>query len=238
MPDFDACNTCLKRGGAHRDMHRSYADTWPDIVAWRDKWHDVLKNACALIAPSQAAADIYNRVFVDLPVEVRPHLGPAKPSIGHETVEAPKTIKVALLGGLGAHKGYNEVIALLRWAEKARARYPLCPDRLFRSYRPDPLPSPNLEDLGPYTADTLAGKIKQACAQVALFLSPWPETYVYTLTEALSHGLTPVAYDLGAPGERLEALGVGELVAPDASHARLIKAIRKAAATRITPGYL
>lgn len=234
VPDFDACNTCLKRGGAHRDMHPSYARTWPDIVAWRDKWHDLLKSACALFAPSQAAADIYDRVFAGLSIEVRPHLGPSPATVEHSTIEAPKKITVALIGGLGAHKGYDTVIALLRWAEKRETdiRFALIgySDHidLIRSF-------PNLEDFGPYTSDTLAEKIRRSGAQVALFVSPWPETYVYTLSEALTHGLTPVAYDLGAPGERLKALGVGELVAPDAPHAKLVKAIRKAAGTRITP---
>lgn len=229
-----ACNACLKRGGAHRDIDPSYNAIWPDITAWRDKWHDLLKHAQLLIAPSQAAADIYNRIFVDLPLEVHSHQGPAAPTIQSETVPAPDRITVALLGGLGAHKGYNEVIALLRWAEKRepKLRFALIgySDHidLIRSF-------PNLDDLGPYTADTLEAKIRQSGAQVALFLSQWPETYVYTLSEALNHGLTPVANDLGAPASRLRALGVGELVEPGASHATIVKAIKAAARTKITP---
>ena len=230
-----ACNACLKRGGAHTSMSPSYARVWPDITAWRDKWHDLLKNAQLLIAPSQAAADIYNRVFVDLPLEVHSHQGPATPTVDFETVTAPETIRIALLGGLGAHKGYNQVIGLLRWAEKREPNLKFYligfSDHidLIRSF-------PNLEDLGPYTADTLEAKIQASGAQVSLFLSPWPETYVYTLSEALTHGLTPVAFDIGAPSSRLRDLGVGELVTKDASHARIIKAIKAAATQKITPG--
>ena len=230
-----ACDACLKRGGAHRDMNPSYDRIWPDITAWRDKWHDLLKNAQLLIAPSQAAADIYNRVFVDLPLEVHSHQGPAAPSVEVKPVEAPDEIRVALLGGIGVHKGYNAIIGLLRWAEKRERKLKFVligfsdDIELIRSF-------PNLEDLGPYTADTLAGKIAASRAQTALFLSPWPETYVYTLSEALSHGLTPVAFDIGAPSNRLRALGVGELVPTDASHARIVKAIKAAATQKITPG--
>ncbi|MBW8880791.1 MAG: glycosyltransferase, partial [Asticcacaulis sp.] len=206
-----------------------------DIVRWRDKWHDLLKNAVALIAPSQAAADIYARTFTGLPIEVRPHQGPDVPTVRHETVPLPAKIKVALLGGIGAHKGYKEIIALLRWAEKRE------PDLSFAligfSDDIEVIKSfPNLDDMGPYTQANLGEMVRTSGAQVALFLSPWPETYVYTLSEALTHGLTPVANDLGAPGERLRKLGVGELVAPGASHAELVKAIRAAATTRITRG--
>lgn len=234
LPDFSACNTCLKRGGAHSHLHGDYRAVWQDIVRWRDKWHDLLKQADGLFAPSQATADLYHRVFAGLTIDVRSHLGGATPTVESQPITAPAKIKIALLGALGPHKGSAEIVALLRWAEKRE------PDLAFAligySDRNDQMLSfPNLRDFGPYTPETLEEKVRESGAQVALFLSPWPETYAYTLSEALTIGLTPVAYDLGAPGGRLTALGVGQLVPPDASHAQIIKAIRAAAATKITP---
>ena len=40
----------------------------------------------------------------------------------------------------------------------------------------------------------------------------WPETYSYTLTEALELGLTPVVLDIGAQARRLQELGVGKVL--------------------------
>jgi hypothetical protein len=44
---------------------------------------------------------------------------------------------------------------------------------------------------------------------VALFLHGWPETFSYTLTEAVENGLIPVVPNIGAPAERVRAAGFG-----------------------------
>jgi len=48
---------------------------------------------------------------------------------------------------------------------------------------------------------------------LAFFPSVWPETYSYTLSEALRAGLFPVAFDIGAVAARIRAAGWG-LVLP------------------------
>jgi len=55
-----------------------------------------------------------------------------------------------------------------------------------------------------------------ARCHLALFLSVWPETFCYALSEALQAGLYPLAYDLGAPAERIRRLGWGEVMALEA----------------------
>jgi glycosyltransferase involved in cell wall biosynthesis len=49
----------------------------------------------------------------------------------------------------------------------------------------------------------------------AAFFSTWPETYCYTLSEALENGLYPFAFDIGAVGERVKNLGIGQLASCD-----------------------
>ena len=51
-------------------------------------------------------------------------------------------------------------------------------------------------------------------ADLVLLLSPWAETYSYTLSEAWRLGLPVVGSDLGAIGERIRALGGGVTVDP------------------------
>ena len=43
----------------------------------------------------------------------------------------------------------------------------------------------------------------------------WPETYSYTLSEAVLAGLYPVTFDLGAPAERMAAWGYGQCLPVD-----------------------
>ena len=64
---------------------------------------------------------------------------------------------------------------------------------------------------------------------MALLLSVFPETFSYALSEVLQAGLTPVAYDFGAIGERMRALGVGVTVPLGAPPEQLVAAIRAAA---------
>lgn len=49
-------------------------------------------------------------------------------------------------------------------------------------------------------------------AHVALLPSVWPETYSYTLSIALEAGYPVCTFDMGAPAERLRALGTGLLL--------------------------
>jgi hypothetical protein len=44
---------------------------------------------------------------------------------------------------------------------------------------------------------------------MALFLHGWPETFSYTLTEAVQAGFLPLVPDIGAPAERVKAAGFG-----------------------------
>jgi hypothetical protein len=69
----------------------------------------------------------------------------------------------------------------------------------------------------------------------ALFLSPWPETYCFTLSEALLAGLVPVALDRGAIGERLRDLGQGIVLSPDSSVAAIVAALREAGSQELQP---
>jgi glycosyltransferase involved in cell wall biosynthesis len=65
---------------------------------------------------------------------------------------------------------------------------------------------------GKYDRENLADILAQHDCGLAAFFSVCPETYSYTLSEALAHGLYPVVFDLGAQAERLRALGYGGIL--------------------------
>jgi len=54
--------------------------------------------------------------------------------------------------------------------------------------------------------------IQEYQCQIALFLSGWPETFCYTLTEALQNNLYPIALNYGAIAERIKALKFGKVL--------------------------
>ncbi len=65
---------------------------------------------------------------------------------------------------------------------------------------------------GPYKQAELPQLIRESGCTVALFLSVWPETFSYTLSEAWRAGLYPVALDIGAPADRIREMGIGKLI--------------------------
>ena len=62
---------------------------------------------------------------------------------------------------------------------------------------------------GPYASHEAADLVRASRSDVALFLSVWPETWCYALTEAWAAGLPAFGFDIGAIGERIAATGLG-----------------------------
>ena len=56
---------------------------------------------------------------------------------------------------------------------------------------------------GYYRAGSLPALLRRDAVDVALLLSIWPETYTLVVDECLMAGVPVVAFDLGAPAERL-----------------------------------
>ncbi len=63
--------------------------------------------------------------------------------------------------------------------------------------------------IGHYARDDLEGLIQKHQVQLFLLLSVWPETYSYTLSEAINLGIPFIATDIGAVGGRARAYQCG-----------------------------
>ena len=201
-PEPARCTRCIGMAGAHE------ASRTPDLSAdaHRALFADLLGATELVIAPS---ADTVARMQPMLP-EVKftalghPHLGPAFPA----TARPGTPTDIALLGAIGPHKGSAELLAL---ATRARLTHPDLHFHVIGYTNIDD----DLEDLGnvtitgKYTDTDLPGLIADSGASLALFLPIWPETFSYTLSEAVAHGLIPVVPNLGAPAERVRDSGFG-----------------------------
>ncbi|NES69223.1 MAG: glycosyltransferase family 4 protein, partial [Okeania sp. SIO2D1] len=83
----------------------------------------------------------------------------------------------------------------------------------------------NVTIYGAYKPEELNELISKSKLDFAAFFSTRPETYCYTLSEALENGLYPFAFDIGAVGERVRQLGVGYLIEPNINVASLVEAL-------------
>ncbi len=230
IPAANKCTACVRQGGAHAMLHPSLEPFSRNGEVWRGKWGPLLRDAHQVIAPSRDTAERYAALFPGLRVDVRPHFaspGAAAP----EPVEAREGLRVAVPGAIGPQKGARQLVDLARhcgrWEDDVAFVVVGHTDR-----DPELEAYANVTLAGTYKPGEANAALRRAGCGVALFLSIFPETYSYTLSEALEAGMVPVAYDFGAIAERMRALGVGVLVPPHAPPQQVVAAIRRAATLR------
>ncbi len=199
----DVCDRCVLMGGGHP------ASRLDQLTATEHRalFADVLGGMHAVVAPSADAARHVARVLPDLRVHVVPH--PEAPSaVAADRDGDPGSI--ALLGAIGPHKGAPKLLELARMAALSH------PDLRFHVIGYTSLDDElgklaNVTVTGRYKPGELPALLTASRATVALFLHAWPETYSYTLSEAVGAGLLPVVPDIGAPAERVRATGWGRV---------------------------
>ncbi len=153
------------------------------------------------------------------PLDDRPGL--ARPNVRRQL------LKVAVIGNFAFHKGADILYDI------------------FQAMREDPIEFhvhgevqppyqapvfPNVRVHGAYEPHTLRGVLCDA--DVGLFLSNWPETYVLTLSEAWRAGVVPIVSDIGALGERVQH-GVNGLKVPVNDAGSVVHALRGLTANRV-----
>ncbi|MFN3976979.1 MAG: glycosyltransferase [Aquificaceae bacterium] len=164
-----------------------------------------------VIAPTETAKSYINQVFNLTNIEVLPH-PEAKTEVELKRPPNTSKLKIAVIGAIGEHKGYTKYQKLIEYSYKNHL--PL--EFIFFGYTKNNenlQKYPNVIITGPYqNQEELQQLVKTYNPHVALFLHVCPETYSYTLSEALRLGLYPVSYDIGAPAERLKKLNIGTLI--------------------------
>jgi glycosyltransferase involved in cell wall biosynthesis len=120
-------------------------------------------------------------------------------------------IRIAVIGAIGESKGFALLESCI--SDAAIRDLPLIFHIVgFTQEDESLLKFPNVRITGRYRPDQAPEVIRQTGAGIALFLSPWPETWSYTLSEALDEGLLPVSLDIGAIAERIRKAKTGHLV--------------------------
>jgi glycosyltransferase involved in cell wall biosynthesis len=123
-----------------------------------------------------------------------------------DTVEQPAPpppLRVVVLGNLAANKGATTILSVIRRLASERMHFTLA-----GTIRADVhaavrrLNRANVTVHGGYEPEELGAILEGQ--HVALFASPWPETYVIALSEAFRAGVVPVVPDIGAFSERVQ----------------------------------
>jgi O-antigen biosynthesis protein len=208
LPTPPSCQRCVDLLGTEIGV--------VDVAAWLARYGRLLRGARRIFAPSADVAHWFEQEFEGIDPVLRPHPECAidRPPSWPASRRPDGRVRVALLGALGRHKG----CALLeRTATEAVIQgVPL--DFVVVGYtdRDEQLRSlGNVTITGAYSEKDLLGLLAAQRPDLVWFPAVWPETYSYTLSAALATPLPIVAFDLGAPAERLRALGRGTLLGPE-----------------------
>jgi GT2 family glycosyltransferase len=202
------CEFCVKAKPLESPLiDISFKELGGTVEEWRNFHQSKFSNVRQVIAPSNDAAERIQRNFSLKKIIVKPHEEP----IVFKPKPLPKQgeqLRVAVIGAIGPNKGYD---LLLNVAQLVEEKAPYIQFVIF-GYTMDDTPFEQLNNVkitGKYAQDELQLLLEKYDCHVALFLSPWAETYSYTLSEALRFGATPIVPFIGALAERVRYLNSG-----------------------------
>ncbi|RTZ76610.1 MAG: glycosyl transferase [Gammaproteobacteria bacterium] len=172
------------------------------LEEWQENQRGLLDAAERVIAPSKAAAREMARHYPELEITVAWHPDSEQnipwPGVRPRPLES-EPLRILVLGALSPEKGADllEEAAECAAAEGAQLEFHL----LGYAYRPL---SERVVSHGAYSHDELAERIRAIAPHLIWFTALWPETYSYTLSEALLTGLPLVVPEIGAFPERIQ----------------------------------
>jgi glycosyltransferase involved in cell wall biosynthesis len=207
VPSLDACRRCLATHQA------SYVSLSPptDIESWRASWGRCLAAADEVRCFSDASRLLLMKAYPALSpdhVTLVPHKVDFVPA---RTPRLPldKPLVVGVVGEISAQKGALIVTRMVEIIERDGIDARIVVIGAFDAV----CDSPRLTVTGAYRHDQLVDLIEKHAINMFLFPSIWPETFSYVVAELMSLRAPVVAFDLGAPGERLKSYPLGRLCA-------------------------
>jgi glycosyltransferase involved in cell wall biosynthesis len=207
-PGVHSCDTCFPqqfKGPAQYQALR------------RDLLSGSLRAAAAIVAPSQAAANLMRDVYPDLTIRVIPH-GIHNPEGLHRAVQRlrgaqrpTEKIRFGMIGNLLPVKGIEVIFKV--WPLVARQNSA----ELHIYGTSDPMYVERCAELGihyhgPYTATDLPHMLSEI--DIGILPAQARETFSYTLSEFFAAGIPVIGSDYGALSDRVEQGVNGLKVAP------------------------
>ncbi len=209
--NIEYCQKCLSHELASRGINPPKTKRpIKDIVSWRDMWNKLLQNNTAVVAPSKTAADIFKKAYPTSKVEVIEHIVNLPATDVPPYTQNEDKLVVGIIGALNKPKGADLVYNLAKEAE--RKKLPIEFVIIGYTYKHSSYNSAKLKITGPYDRKNLGKLISTYKPQVILIPSLWPETYSYTVSEAIKLGIPLIVFDLGAQAERVRKTKGGIIV--------------------------
>lgn len=205
IPDVAECAACL---GRHQARYVALSPP-TEIGPWRSLWGRCLGAADEIRCFSGSTRRLLQRAYPGIDagrISVIPHRVDYLPS------RVPKLdhcgpLVVGIIGQISVQKGALLVKEMLSRIDRDHPNLRV----VVIGTLDVPVASDRLTITGTYRHEELVDLIEANGINLCFFPSICPETFSYVTEEMILLGLPVVAFDLGAPGERLRAYGKARL---------------------------
>jgi hypothetical protein len=217
--DPKICEICLKE---NRAAH--WASSRPvDIAEWRRPFTQLFDAANVINVFDRSSIDILRRGFSleDRKFRVTPHSSDFFNC--DRQADLSGQLHIGILGTLTTIKGGAVLDALSRYVGSKNFQIPITV--VGRSVVPV---GAGIKVLGAYEINDLPGIVHRERINAILMPTIVPETFSYTISEAMKMGLPIVAFDIGAQGERVKKYRFGKVVPLDSAPDIVFEAVQSA----------
>lgn len=193
------------------------------IPIWRAQHREALAMSDTIITPSQSAKAVILSYYPELSQKLQVISHGMKPMHCEFTKES-HPLHVAFIGGISKEKGSYTSCQLIKNGPRDIQWY------LFGVWGYNELSmldKKNYTKTGLYERDDLPHLIEKYQIDLICILPIWPETYCYTLSEAVMCGVPVIATDIGALGERMRELGCGWVVSVEHAYEEALEIITR-----------
>ena len=197
-----------------------------DINEWRKPFATLFEAATTVTFFDCSSVEIVHKAFSldDRKIKITPHL------INYfncdSSMDVTGALHIGILGTLTDIKGGRVVKALFEHIDKQGLRIPIT----VVGHSFVDIPS-KIKVYGHYERNDLPVIMRENFINVILMPTIVPETFSYTISEAMQMGLPIVAFDIGAQGCRVKQYALGKVIPLDSPPEVILTAIQSALKT-------
>jgi len=201
-PNLAGCEACYAANGSE-----TFEAITPTALVARSAAE--FSRAKNITAPSADAARRITRHFPKIKPVVTPWEDDAAPAALAPPRQGGR--RIVVVGGIGPSKGFDILMECARDAVRRRLNLEFFVAGVSADDA-ELLETKRIFVTGPYKEGEAVALIKSLGGDLAFLPSIWPETWCFALSEAWRAGLYTLAFDLGAPADRIRATGRGAVL--------------------------
>ena len=176
-----------------------------DIISeWRKNWFKFLKKFDRIIVPSEDTKKRILKSYKGLNINAIEH--GIKFDNYNYNAQIKNTFNVAFIGVMCNHKGGNILKKLINKSDNSNIKFHVFGISEIEELKKN---KKNYVYHGKYKRDNLIKLLKENNINLICFFQIWPETYSYTLNEAIAAGIPVLSFDIGAGAERVKKYNLG-----------------------------